>query len=87
MGFAIKPMAAGPVAAIDKAREHAPYLKRLSGLYADDLDAGDPQALFDTALAACTDLPAQTPPDEAMQRLRRAKTRAHLAIAALHWRR
>ncbi len=83
MGFAIKPIAPGPLAAIDKAREHAPYLKRLSDLYADDLGAGDPQALFDTALAACTDLPAQTPPDEALQHLRRAKARAHLAIAAL----
>jgi [glutamine synthetase] adenylyltransferase / [glutamine synthetase]-adenylyl-L-tyrosine phosphorylase len=70
----IRPIAATPDAALEVAFAHAPYLRRLSERC---------EALpFEDALAMVTGLKAETPIDEAMVVLRKAKASAHLALAA-----
>ncbi|MFH1518619.1 MAG: glutamine-synthetase adenylyltransferase, partial [Pseudomonadota bacterium] len=70
----IRPIAATPDAALEAAFAHAPYLRRLS----DRCEARP----FEDALAMVTGLKAETPIDEAMVVLRKAKASAHLALAA-----
>ena len=79
----LKAIATDPVAAIEVASQHAPYLKRLAAHYLDDLRELSGEGLFKAALNTCLSLPAGTASDEAMQLMRQAKAKAHLAIAAL----
>tara|TARA_R110000787_G_scaffold71086_3_gene158199 strand:+ start:1352 stop:4039 length:2688 start_codon:yes stop_codon:yes gene_type:complete len=70
----IRPLAATPDAALAAAFDHAPYLRRLS----ERCEARP----FEDALAMVTGLADDTPMDEAMTALRKAKASAHLALAA-----
>jgi glutamate-ammonia-ligase adenylyltransferase len=70
----IRPLASTPDAALAVAINHAPYLRRLS----ERTEARS----FESALASVTDLPGETPIDEAMTVLRKAKAAVHLALAA-----
>ncbi|MCF6329819.1 MAG: glutamine-synthetase adenylyltransferase, partial [Henriciella sp.] len=72
-----------PIAAIKTATAHAPYLARLSAKFSEDLASHGADGLFQRAIERCISLPEDTEPAEAMRVLRRAKSRAHLAIAAL----
>ena len=70
----IRPLAATPEAALAAALANAPYLRRLS----ERTEARS----FGDALADVTGLPGDTPIEEAMRVLRKAKAAVHLSLAA-----
>ncbi|KDA02872.1 bifunctional [glutamine synthetase] adenylyltransferase/[glutamine synthetase]-adenylyl-L-tyrosine phosphorylase [Hyphomonas oceanitis] len=70
----IRPLAATPEAALAAALANAPYLRRLS----ERTEARS----FEDALADVTGLPADTPIEDAMRVLRKAKAAVHLSLAA-----
>jgi len=83
MGGLLRAISNDPIAAIKAAAAHAPYLARLNAKFSDDLTSHGAEGLFQHAIERCKSLPADTDTAEAMCVLRRAKSRAHLAIAAL----
>ena len=72
-----------PITAICAASEHAPYLKRLLARDGEELKELGAEGLFEASLNTCLALPQATQVDEVMRVLRQAKSKAHLAIAAL----
>ena len=70
----IRPLAATPEAALATALPNAPYLRRLS----ERTEARS----FEAALADVTGLPTDTPIEDAMRVLRKAKAAVHLSLAA-----
>ena len=70
----IRPLGTTPEAALAAALANAPYLRRLS----ERTEARS----FEAALADVTDLPADTPIEDAMRVLRKAKAAVHLSLAA-----